>query len=185
MTATQPASRRHFLLAAGSALGAGALPAAVPTPPVRRVVTVQAGPDRGEVVFADAELPVVSLNGSRITRLWETPGVPVDLAVTADAGAAAGNAYREGFAGTSLYVAELPPRGQPGALVPMHREDSLDYIAVLAGEIHLRLADQVVRLAQGDVLVQAGNAHAWENRAAEPCRLLVVVLRATAPPPAA
>ena len=115
------------------------------------------------------------LNGSRITRIWETGQLPVSLDVTSDLGEQAGNAYREGFTGTSLYVADLPP-GSDLDDVPMHAQDSLDYIAVLDGEIDLVLPDGPITMRQGDILVQAGNMHSWVNRSDRYCRLLVVVL---------
>jgi hypothetical protein len=162
MTTMRGLSRRSLVGAAGALaladVGASDVPA-----PVRRIVTREVAAGSGRVVFRDAELQTVTLNGSRITRLWETPGVPVDLHAEIDAGAAAGNAYREGFAGTSLYVAQIPAAGE-GAFVPMHQQDSLDYIAVLSGEIWLLLDGEELQLRAGDVLVQAGNTHGWHNR---------------------
>lgn len=145
-------------------------------PPVRRIVTTEDVDGRAIVAFPDAPLQTLTLNGSTIVRLWETTGVPTTVPVRSDAGASAANAYRAGFAGTSLYVADIPP-GTVGA-IPLHREDSLDYIAILTGEVHLVLEDTEKRLEAGDVLVQGGNFHTWENRSDAPCRMLVVVLRA-------
>jgi hypothetical protein len=140
---------------------------------VRRIVTVTDG--EGAQVLADGASPqVIELNGSRIMRLWETEGLPVSLGVDADAGARAGNAYREGFVGSSLYVADIPP-GSDLDDIPLHAQDSLDYIAVLDGEIELVLPEQTLLMRQGDILVQAGNLHSWVNRSDRPCRLLVVV----------
>ena len=148
---------------------------ATPLPDVRRVITVN-GEDGSPVVLADGPSENVRvLNGSRIARLWETREMPVPLGVTADAGATAGNAYREGFVGTSLYTADLPP-GSGLDDIPMHAQDSLDYIAVMAGEVDLVLPDRTVTLRTGDVLVQAGTVHSWVNRGETPARLLVVVL---------
>lgn len=131
----------------------------------------------GIVAFPDAPLQTFTLNGTTIVRLWETAGVPASVPLRSDAGASAANAYRPGFSGTSLYVADLPPRTI--GVIPLHREDSLDYIAILAGEIHLVLEGAERRLTVGDVLVQGGNLHTWENRSDALCRMLVVVLRAT------
>ncbi len=171
-------SRRGLI--AGTAAGLGASTLALPhTDPVRasrRIVTREAAPGRGEVAFRDATLPELRFNDASVTRFWETTGVPVALQMHVDAGVNAGNAYREGFEGTSLYIAEIPAHG-PGAFVPMHREDSLDYIAVLQGEIHLLLDEEEILMKTGDVLVQGGNTHGWENRGTGPCRLLCVVMR--------
>jgi mannose-6-phosphate isomerase-like protein (cupin superfamily) len=183
VTATNHSNRRVFLAGAGAAIATAASAQASDSGPrpVRRIVTTQQATRGGVEIYRQADLPVVRLNGSTITRLWETPGVPVRLPMTADAGISAGNAYREGFTGTSLYVAEIPPRGVEGANVAMHRENSLDYIAVLEGEIYLTLESGEIHLQRGDVLVQGGNSHGWENRADTACRLLVVVLSAAGP----
>jgi len=146
----------------------------------RRIVTTTT-PDGGVSVLADgASRNSRILNGSRIVRIWETGPLPVPLTVAADAGATAGNAYREGFIGTSLYTADIPP-GSGLDDIPMHAQDSLDYIAVLDGEIDLVLPDRSLHLQQGDILVQAGNRHGWINRSTRPCRLLVVVLSGKRP----
>jgi len=174
-------SRRKLLAGLAGALGAQTTGLGAADQPaaggVRRLVTGEDPDGRARLLFTGAALPEVSLNGSRVTRLWETDGVPVQLPITADRGATAGNAYRAGFEGTSLYVAEIPPGGQ-APVIPMHRENSLDYIAVLDGEVWLLLEGDEQLLRQGDVLVQAGNLHSWANRGSAPCRLLVVVLRA-------
>ena len=142
---------------------------------MRRIVTLEEA-DGSVTLLADgAAENVTELNGSIITRLWETGPVPVSLNVTGDAGATAGNAYREGFQGTSLYIADIPP-GTSLEDIPMHKQDSLDYIAVLSGQINLILPDQTLAMKPGDVLVQAGNLHSWTNTSDETCRLLVVVL---------
>jgi hypothetical protein len=167
----------------GSVLLAGnaqvALADALP-PDVRRIVTVPAGKERSRVLDDGPSANFRVLNGSRITRLWETGELPVPLDVTEDAGASAGNAYREGFVGTSLYVADIPP-GSDLSDVPMHAQDSLDYIAILDGEIDLVLPDETLTMKAGDVLVQAGNVHSWVNRTDRYCRMLVVVLTGDRP----
>ena len=110
-------------------------------------------------------------------RLWETSTVPATLPVTDDAGATAGSAYRDGFAGTSFYVAEIPP-GVGREQIPLHRSDTIDYMAILSGEIHLILPDREILLRQGDTLVHAGVMHTWENRGDAVCQLLFVVVPA-------
>lgn len=142
---------------------------------IRRVVTSDDAAGRG-IVLADGEpTNSVILNGTRITRLWESPGLPAELPLSADAGATAGNAYREGFTGTSFYVAELPG-GARAPSIPMHRNATLDYMAILAGRIVLRIDSQELDLGPGDILVQGGNLHTFENRRDESCLLLFVVV---------
>ena len=145
---------------------------------LERIVTGEDEQGRSTRLFRNDPLQTLEFNGSRVYRLWETYAVPTTLPITSDRGADAGNAYRDGFGGTSLYIADIPA-GVAASKVPMHQENSLDYMAVLSGEIVLLLETEEVVMRTGDVLVQGGNLHGWENRAAEPCRLLVVALRAT------
>ncbi|MEU0265112.1 cupin domain-containing protein [Nocardioides sp. NPDC006303] len=61
----------------------------------------------------------------------------------------------------------------------MHRTDSIDYIIVLDGEIHLEVDDQQeVLLKEHDVVVQLGARHAWRNKADKPALLAVVLVGA-------
>lgn len=174
---------RRRLLAASAALGS-VVPEAASRAGVaagaagpRRVVAVRDA-DGTNRVLADGPSPNgFDLNGTRIVRLWETPAVPVTLPVTVDAAPAAGSAYRDGFRGASFYTAEIPP-GVGRAQIPMHRNATLDYMAVLNGEIVLLLPGEELRLAQGDTLVLGGCDHSWENRGTVTCSLLFVVLPA-------
>lgn len=172
--------RRLLALAAGLALAPGVAAVAqvqADWTRLRRVVTAE-GPDGRGVVLADGE-PDNSfvMNGTRITRLWEAPAVPAKLPVAADLGATAGSAYRAGFRGASFYVAEIPP-GIGESDIPLHRQDTLDFMAVLAGRIVLKLEDRELELGAGDTLVQAANLHTWINRFDAPCLLLFVVVAA-------
>lgn len=165
-------------LAAGSAgTTAPDTVAAETRPGLRRIVTTRDAAGRN-LVLADGAPPVsLELNGTRILRLWETSAVPAALPVAADASLAAGSAYREGFAGTSFYVAEIPP-GIGRQQIPFHRNSTIDYMAILSGEIVFVLPEQEIVLRQGDALVQCGNDHTWENRSDATCRLLFVVIPA-------
>lgn len=175
-------SRRRVLGALPlAATAAVAAPAATPalTPDgwrrLRRIVTSEDASGRG-VVLADGEpTNTVVLNGTRITRLWESSGLPAALPLSGDAGATAGNAYRPGFAGTSFYVAELPG-GARAPSIPMHQNATLDYMAILAGRIVLRIEGREFELGPGDTIVQGGNLHTFENRWQESCLLLFVVV---------
>lgn len=187
-------SRRRWLTgaaAAGAVATAGAV--AAPAAPsaaglpltvdgwrrIRRVVTSEDSNGRA-ILLADGE-PTNSFvfNGTRITRLWETGAAPVALPLASDAGATAGNAYREGFVGTSFYVAELPG-GARAPAIPMHQNSTLDYMAILAGRLVLRIDDsdtgRDLELGPGDVIVQGGNLHTFINRRAESALLLFVVV---------
>jgi mannose-6-phosphate isomerase-like protein (cupin superfamily) len=64
----------------------------------------------------------------------------------------------------------------------MHVTDTIDYIAVIRGEITLVLEDGEQELRAGDVVVDRGVPHAWENRGVEPA-VIVAVLVDAAPLP--
>jgi mannose-6-phosphate isomerase-like protein (cupin superfamily) len=53
----------------------------------------------------------------------------------------------------------------------MHRTKTLDYVVVIEGEVVLVLDDTEVALNKGDVVVQRGTDHAWENRADKVARM--------------
>jgi mannose-6-phosphate isomerase-like protein (cupin superfamily) len=152
---------------------ASTAPAAV----TRRVVTTTDSDGKTQLLMDGAPPVAFELNGSTITRLWESPGTPVPLPLKDDTTLSAGNAYREEFVGSSLYFADLPAGS--GGEIPLHRNLTLDYIAVMSGEVTLVMPDQRMVLTAGDVLVQGGTLHRWENFSDQPCRLLVVVLTGT------
>jgi mannose-6-phosphate isomerase-like protein (cupin superfamily) len=67
-------------------------------------------------------------------------------------------------AGHLLRILEVYPRKAGGKRTAMHRTQTLDYVVVIEGELVLLLDDSEVTLKQGDVVVQRGTNHAWENR---------------------
>ena len=166
-------SRRAVLAASPVALATNV--GSADAPAIRRIVTTQA--DDGPVrVLADGAPPVAfQLNGSTITRLWETPRVPATLPLEGDATLTAKRAYADDFIGTSFYLSDIPA-GSSLADIPMHRNQTVDYIAVLFGELVLVLPDQEILMSTGDCLVQGGNDHSWANRTDQAARLLVVVV---------
>jgi naringenin degradation protein FdeH len=105
--------------------------------------------------------------------------------------------------GTIFRIAEFPPgpgdvldnetllrdfgigsdvlRGHPPRHPAIHRTRSLDYVAVLEGEIVLLLDEGETTLRAGDVVVQQGTNHAWINRGTEKCRLAMVFVDAEEP----
>ena len=66
--------------------------------------------------------------------------------------------------GHLLRIIEVYPPKDGGKRTVMHRTQTLDYVVVIEGEIVLVLEDSEVTLRQGDVVVQRGTNHAWENR---------------------
>lgn len=75
------------------------------------------------------------------------------------------------------HIRRLPPRAD-GRHPMMHRTPSIDYGLVLEGEIYLILDDQEVLLRSGDVVIQRGTDHAWENRSSQVCRMAFILIGA-------
>jgi len=67
---------------------------------------------------------------------------------------------------------------QPGVAPRNHRTETVDYAIVLSGEIEMDLDGTVVRLRQGDALVQRNTIHNWVNRGAQPCVIAFVLVPA-------
>jgi len=142
---------------------------------IRRVVTGHDAAGRA-VVLSDDQVPVVEFpdasGGSAV--MWTTGAVPADNAAdVAGSGRPTGTAFTRG---SVLRVIEFGP----GFVAPMHRTRSIDYIAVLSGELELELdGGSVTRLCPGDVLVQRGTIHLWRNPSRDtPCRWIVSMIEA-------
>jgi len=67
-------------------------------------------------------------------------------------------------AGHLLRILDVYPLKDGGKRTAMHRTRTLDYVVVIEGELVLILDDSEVVLMPGDVVVQRGTDHAWENR---------------------
>ena len=66
--------------------------------------------------------------------------------------------------GHLIRVIDIYPPHMGGQRTVMHRTRTLDYAVVIEGEIVLVLSDSEVVLGLGEVVVQRGTDHAWENR---------------------
>jgi quercetin dioxygenase-like cupin family protein len=73
--------------------------------------------------------------------------------------------------GHLMRIIEIYPPQQGGKRTVMHRTKTLDYVVVIEGEVVLVLDDTEVALNKGDVVVQRGTDHAWENRADKVARM--------------
>ncbi len=67
-------------------------------------------------------------------------------------------------------------RYEPGVTERWHRTDTIDYGIVLTGELWMQLDEGEVHLKAGDVVIQRGTIHNWENRGTEPCIIAVVLI---------
>ncbi len=145
---------------------------------IRRIVTGH-DQDGKAIVTSDAIMTNVKVmpTGHKGCVMWVTDDTPAAVSGDADP------ALREmGIAppprGSVLRILELAA----GKQAAMHRTDTLDYCIVLKGECAMLLDDdQEVALSAGDVLIQRGTWHGWENRGAAPCRLAFVLIGGEAP----
>jgi mannose-6-phosphate isomerase-like protein (cupin superfamily) len=72
--------------------------------------------------------------------------------------------------GHLLRILDVYPLKDGGKRTVMHRTRTLDYVVVIEGELVLILDDSEVTLKSGDVVVQRGTDHGWENRSATVAR---------------
>ncbi|KAJ5595316.1 uncharacterized protein N7459_001524 [Penicillium hispanicum] len=62
--------------------------------------------------------------------------------------------------GTVLCLIDLAP----ASISPLHRTLSLDYAVVIEGTVQLKLdSDEVRTLQRGDIAIQRGTKHLWQN----------------------
>ena len=109
-------------------------------------------PMRGEAIGAD------------FTEIWNTPEAVPSLTSLPD-----GEPTSRPFTimpptGHLIRIIDIYPPRMGGHRTVMHRTRTLDYAVVIEGEIVLVLDDSEVVLGPGEVVVQRGTDHAWENR---------------------
>jgi quercetin dioxygenase-like cupin family protein len=140
---------------------------------IRRVVTGHDRDGRAIVAIDEIATNVISRrpqHGSCV--IWSTGSFPSDNAEALDGGARP--------------VANIDPNGSvfrlveygPGVMPRNHRTESIDYAVVMSGEIDMEIDGTTVHLRQGDVLVQRGTVHNWNNRGSEPCVIAFVLIAA-------
>jgi quercetin dioxygenase-like cupin family protein len=145
----------------------------MPTIP-RRVVT---GHDRrGVSVFADdgpATVVRAAPDGAMFYEIWSTDAMPAPIgAASPDPTTLGALTVPPAPNGTRIRINEFPP----GVVSPMHRTQSVDYGIVLDGEVVLVLDDSETVLRTGDVVVQRGTSHRWENRSGATARVAFILI---------
>lgn len=143
--------------------------------PVRRVVT---GHDsRGKsIVLSDSSPPQNHpmrgpAVGADFHEIWNVPqAVPV-LTATEPREPTEREFTIMPVAGHLIRIIDIYPPGAGGKRTVMHRTKTLDYAVVIEGEVILVLDDSEVVLRQGEVVVQRGTDHAWENRSDQVTRM--------------
>jgi len=139
----------------------------------RRVVTGHG--ERGVSVFAsDGPVPMVRTapDGALFCEIWSTDAMPAPIAAAEPDPTLTAVTVPPGPNGTKIRINVFPP----GAVSPVHRTQSVDYGIVLDGEVVLVLDDSETTLGPGDVVVQRGTNHRWENRSARQARMAFILV---------
>ena len=139
----------------------------------RRVVTGH--DERGVSVFtSDGPVPVVrnAPDGAYFCEIWSTDAMPAPVAATEDDPTLSALTVPPPPNGTKIRINEFPP----GVVSPVHRTQSVDYGIVLSGEVVLVLDDSETVLRAGDVAVQRGTSHRWENRTGQTARMAFILV---------
>jgi hypothetical protein len=165
--------------------------------PVRRVVTGHTADGRSTILI-DGPAPQVSPGADErggSTVLWVTDRAPASNAGSADA-APAGRQIPvppEARGGSVFRVVDFLPGGVPrftehsGVTQSadrtqrhpgFHLTNTVDYAIVLEGEVWAVLDETETLLKAGDVLIQRGTYHAWDNRSDQVCRIAFILLDA-------
>ena len=134
----------------------------------RRVVTGHDADGKSVVVSDGAPPQNHGMNGDAIgadfIEMWSTPETVPSL--TSEP-AAEPNQHDFSImppSGHLIRLIDIYPASKGGKKTVMHRTRTLDYAMVISGEIVLHLSDEEVVLGPGEVVVQRGTDHAWENR---------------------
>lgn len=169
-------------------------------PRIRRIVTA-IGEDGRSYLAEDGHGPgEKAFPGTpfRSENIWRTGAKP---AVTAPDDVAAQAGLLPPAGGTLLRVIDFPPTAADpaarravadavfAAIYPdvahdaastraagMHTTDTVDYAIVLAGEIVAVMDAGETVMRAGDILIQRGTAHAWENRSGAMARIAFVLI---------
>jgi mannose-6-phosphate isomerase-like protein (cupin superfamily) len=138
---------------------------------LRRVVTGHDAQGRAIVAIDESAKNIGSARpGASACVVWATEGFPVNNDGNDDtSGRKVGTTLKNG---TVFRVVEF----SPGVQRRMHRTDSIDYAVILSGEIDMELDNSEVHLKAGDVLVQRGTIHNWNNRGTQPCVIAFILI---------
>jgi len=140
---------------------------------VKRLVT-GAGAGGDTIVRRDVVQPITGMEGSsNQTRLcWATP----DRVILPG----------DGTDPVATGLMSMPAPGEarfvfvtfaPHSATPMHATPTIDFVAVVSGELWLVMEDGSEScIGVGDAVVQNGTRHIWENRSAEPCTIAATMI---------
>lgn len=134
------------------------------TPKIRRVVTGLDADGRSAIVLDDNP-PAKTAGAGEATRILTDVWSTISTSAPAPEGVAG-----LGPNATEIRIVDLPP----GHRREMHRTDTDDYGLVLFGELTAVFESGETLLRPGDIIVQRGTNHAWENRSDAPTRIAFI-----------
>jgi len=156
--------------------------------PVRRIVTGH--DDNGKAIFLSiGEAPQHHHRTEGLVifhELWNTGPVPVPIAAVEEKEPNTRLPLRipPDKGGTIVrildihpgHVARLPPRAD-GKHPGTHRTETLDYAILIEGALTMLVDEDEVDMLPGDVVIQRGTNHAWDNRSkTEPARIAFILI---------
>lgn len=130
---------------------------------------------RGVSVFAsDSPVPVARTapDGATFYEIWGTSATPAPIGAAEPDPTVGDVSVPPPPNGTKIRINEFPP----GVVSPVHRTQSVDYGIVLSGEVVLVLDDSERALRAGDITVQRGTNHRWENRSQTTARMAFILV---------
>jgi mannose-6-phosphate isomerase-like protein (cupin superfamily) len=170
---------------------------------IRRVVTGHNAAGKATIMISDHAPNVTAIKGwpgLGVTEIWVTDEMPVSNHGSRDHSLRPLR-HDPTPSGTIFRVVEIPPEttdtkidagatfGQLGSAnkpssadsakhPTMHKTDSIDYLVVISGSMHMVMEEGEIELHAGDCIVQRGTNHAWVNRSGQPCLLAAVLIDA-------
>jgi len=142
---------------------------------VRRVVTGHDASGKSVVVSDGLPPQDHPMRGTAIGadffEIWSTPETVPLLALLPDREPTVRPFTIMPASGHLVRIIDIYPASMGGHRTVMHRTRTLDYAVVIEGEIVLVLSDSEVALGPGEVVVQRGTDHAWENRTGKVTRM--------------
>jgi quercetin dioxygenase-like cupin family protein len=135
----------------------------------RRVVTGFNKDGKSCIKWDSAVDPIPGRPGFSNIPMWATKKLPAEMTEEDP------NTWELGtsLAGGSVFRLA---RYEPGVQARWHRTDSVDYAICLSGEMWMEMEDGEVHLKAGDVVIQRGTMHNWNNRSDKPCIMAYVLI---------
>jgi quercetin dioxygenase-like cupin family protein len=135
----------------------------------RRVVTGYNKDGKSCIKWDSGIEPAAGRPGFGNIEMWATKKLPAEMTEEDPRNWDMGTA----LAGGSVFRLA---RYEPGVAVRWHRTDSVDYAICLSGEMVMEMEDGEVTLKPGDVVIQRGTLHNWNNRGKEACVMAFILI---------